>query len=1025
MENRSRIIIALMVVFGAISFAPLAVFAHNTYPHATCDAPPAAPSGYTFSKTIMLPHDQKLYNYQGEISGPYTNASNSVASGEYRVRLASSEDSMLPEQITEMWTLAVKNSAGSFIGSWTTPDLPSNVLEKSWELGTLNVPSGQTATTFVASFAGQVNNSVVATCAIFYKKDTVVTPPPAPAPTADIKANGSDNPITVNSTDTFVLSWTSSNADYCTATGSWSGSRAISGQQNKGSLPVGSYTYFINCYNATGSDYNSVVVNVVNNTSPPAPQVDIKANGSDAPSPIAYNTSANLTWTSSNAVSCTASGDWSGSKSLNNTSGQSTGNLTSQKSYTITCTNSVGVTRYDEVTVPVQGQQQLPTVILTANPSNVNQGQTSTLTWNSTNATSCYTSGGPWSQSGTLPVVDGSQVSQALYNQSNTFSVTCTNAQGQTDSAQTVVTVNQNQDVFPTADIKANGSDGPVQVAQNSQPTITWTSGNAVSCESSGGPWSGSRSISGTFYPSVPSTFNYTWSITCRSSSGHTASDTVNVYTGGTSNNAPTVYINANPNFVNYGSSSTLTWGSSYANSCSAGGGWNGSKGTSGSESTGALYNNQTYTITCTGSNGQTAQAQTTVSVGGQTYNNPPTLTIYAEPSPVQYGTGSTVRWSSTGTDVCYATSDWFGTKPVSGSMPTGPLYTDKTYTLTCTGQYGSITRSATVPVVGVPVVRGVTTYVLETPVTYNYSAEINKVVRNIRSGERSNNSSIMALPGDELEYVITVNNTGTGNLSALKVTDKLTDKVRAISVADGGIYNWQTNTMSWNIGSISAGRSKDLSFRVVVVSSACETEMLIENIAELSNSKIGTVRSSYAALASSNPSTIGGYPFLISINNPSPAVDPGDEVKYTVDYRNNGGEIVSDAILSVILPAGMQVKGHSRSATLKGNTVTLDIGSIRPGESGKVDVILEVSDDVISGEQLVTIAVLNYRTSQGNQSSTSQAMSTVAGDNTNLGASAGESEGTRFLPKDFFGWLLLLLLIIVIAVFIRRLFQE
>src|SRR3989344_7066601 len=116
------------------------------------------------------------------------------------------------------------------------------------------------------------------------------------------------------------------------------------------------------------------------------PTVDIKANGSDAPSPIAYNTSANLTWTSSNAVSCTASGDWSGSKSLNNTSGQSTGNLTSQKSYTITCTNSVGVTRYDEVTVPVQGQQQLPTVILTANPSNVNQGQTSTLTWNSTNA---------------------------------------------------------------------------------------------------------------------------------------------------------------------------------------------------------------------------------------------------------------------------------------------------------------------------------------------------------------------------------------------------------------------------------------------------------------------------------------------------------------------------------------------------------------------------------------------------------------------------------------------------------------
>ncbi len=86
--------------------------------------------------------------------------------------------------------------------------------------------------------------------------------------------------------------------------------------------------------------------------------VDIKANNSDSPSPIAYNSAATLTWTSANMTSCTASNGWLGSQIL--TGSISTGNLTGSKTYTITCTGSLG-SASDSVTVTVN-PQNVPSV---------------------------------------------------------------------------------------------------------------------------------------------------------------------------------------------------------------------------------------------------------------------------------------------------------------------------------------------------------------------------------------------------------------------------------------------------------------------------------------------------------------------------------------------------------------------------------------------------------------------------------------------------------------------------------------
>jgi len=85
----------------------------------------------------------------------------------------------------------------------------------------------------------------------------------SPLPTVDIKANGSDGPITIDYNATARLEWTSTNATSgCTASGgSWSGSKGTSGSFRTGNL-TSSETYTLTCTGDSGTAVDAVTVNV-------------------------------------------------------------------------------------------------------------------------------------------------------------------------------------------------------------------------------------------------------------------------------------------------------------------------------------------------------------------------------------------------------------------------------------------------------------------------------------------------------------------------------------------------------------------------------------------------------------------------------------------------------------------------------------------------------------------------------------------------------------------------------------------
>lgn len=87
----------------------------------------------------------------------------------------------------------------------------------------------------------------------------------------------------------------------------------------------------------------------------------------------------------------------------------------------------------------------------------------------------------------------------------------------------------------------------------------------------------------------------------------------------------PTVTLNANPTTINSGISSTLTWSSTNATSCTSSGAWTGNRPTSGSLSV-SPTSTSTYSLACTGAGG-TANASRTVTVNPPNPPPPPPST--------------------------------------------------------------------------------------------------------------------------------------------------------------------------------------------------------------------------------------------------------------------------------------------------------------------------------------------------------------------------------------------------------------
>lgn len=188
---------------------------------------------------------------------------------------------------------------------------------------------------------------------------------------ADISADPSSGTVPLNNVDlTAVVSGTATGPiTYrfdCTSDGAWDkvmtlNQSAYTAVDLCNYSTAGNYTATVKVERGVLSFQGTIAILV---QAQPLPTVDLKVNGSDTTITIPYNTAATLSWTSTNATSCTAAGDWSGAKSTS--SSESTGNLTNNKSYTLSCTGPGGGPVSDTVSVNISAQPTLYVVLETS-----------------------------------------------------------------------------------------------------------------------------------------------------------------------------------------------------------------------------------------------------------------------------------------------------------------------------------------------------------------------------------------------------------------------------------------------------------------------------------------------------------------------------------------------------------------------------------------------------------------------------------------------------------------------------------
>ncbi len=158
-----------------------------------------------------------------------------------------------------------------------------------------------------------------------------------------------------------------------------------------------------------------------------------------------------------------------------------------------------------------------PVGTISAGAPTIPSGSSTSITWSTTpSGTGCAVSpGGGSGPSGTL--------STGPLTSTTTYTLHCTDA-GFIDKTATVTVSGASS----SANIKANGSDGPYSANVGDSINITWTSSNTTSCTVTGGP--GGSGTSGSFSWTVPGTptppTSYSFSLSC---TGGTASDSVTV----------------------------------------------------------------------------------------------------------------------------------------------------------------------------------------------------------------------------------------------------------------------------------------------------------------------------------------------------------------------------------------------------------------------------------------------------------------------------------------------------------------
>jgi len=314
-------------------------------------------------------------------------------------------------------------------------------------------------------------------------------------------------------------------------------------------------------------------------------------------------------------------------------------------------------------------------IAIDVQPASIVQGQTATISWQVTKASSFSISPSVLPAGQTYPMSGSASVSPS---QTTTYTATAVDANGLSTTSTVTVTVAAAGST-PTITLSIS----PSVVAAGQPAQISWTSTNATSVAISPSILiedQTSLDLSGSAPIAPAANTVYTATATGANNAKATAQASVNILT---------VNMTASPATIGAGQSATLNWTSSNASTVSIDNGV-GNVAPSGSMTVSPAATT-TYTITAVnGSASITAQA---------TVNAPLSVALTASPANITPGQSATLSWTSRGAVSLSIDNGVPAISPTQTSVTVTPTQTT-TYTITAADASGhTTTSSATVTV--------------------------------------------------------------------------------------------------------------------------------------------------------------------------------------------------------------------------------------------------------------------------------------------------------------------------------------
>jgi outer membrane protein assembly factor BamB len=235
-------------------------------------------------------------------------------------------------------TVHSASTSGTYIGAkFTKNAIASMTFTVAGGTGTLDLTFQDPSTMAPGTYSDSVDVAVCtdSTCTKTQSGTEVIVPVKYTV-TLDATATLSANPTTTGAGQPVTLTWTSTHAQSCVATGDWSGTLPGSGSQTVTPTTLGVQTYGVSCSNPGAAAQSSQTVTAV------SPVLSFTA----FPAHVALGKKTTLRWQGQYATGCVASGAWSGALPA---SGFQTLSLTSQgtTNYHLVCSNAAASDQKD------------------------------------------------------------------------------------------------------------------------------------------------------------------------------------------------------------------------------------------------------------------------------------------------------------------------------------------------------------------------------------------------------------------------------------------------------------------------------------------------------------------------------------------------------------------------------------------------------------------------------------------------------------------------------------------------------